>query len=360
MSGQNNRLEWVDVAKGLSILLVVMMHSAYGVGEATGGTGVLHWIIGWATPFRMPEFFLISGLFLSLVIARDWARYADRRVVHYLYFYALWAIIHIGFKVALVAGDPATAANYLAWAIVEPYGVLWFIYMLAVFSAVTKLCHQAKLAHWVVLTAGAALQIAPIHVGSYVVDQFAEYFVFFYAGYAFAPQVFRLATWVEENVALALVGLAAWAAINTGLVFSPGFAIEPGETVMGFAGLPGVRLLMALAGSLALCSTAVLLSKLPFMAWLRWLGSKSIVVYLAFALPMGIARELLLRLGLVTDTSLLSILVMAVAVISPVVLYALIQWTGWGRFLFERPAWAHIPGTPGSRQSIAAVTTPAE
>src|SRR4051794_38190881 len=101
MASAAQRLNWVDMAKGLSILLVVMMHSAYGVGSDTGGTGVLHWIIGFATPFRMPEFFAISGLFLSYVIARDWKHFADRRVVHYLYFYAVWAVIHILFKVAL-------------------------------------------------------------------------------------------------------------------------------------------------------------------------------------------------------------------------------------------------------------------
>jgi uncharacterized membrane protein YcfT len=28
--------------------------------------GILHYVIGFATPFRMPEFFMISGLFLSL------------------------------------------------------------------------------------------------------------------------------------------------------------------------------------------------------------------------------------------------------------------------------------------------------
>ena len=80
MSNAANRLDWVDAAKGLSIILVVMMHSAYGVGEDLNGTGVLHYIIGWATPFRMPEFFLISGLFLGAVIARPWVAYADRRI----------------------------------------------------------------------------------------------------------------------------------------------------------------------------------------------------------------------------------------------------------------------------------------
>ena len=103
----------------------------------------------------MPEFFLISGLFLSQVIDRPWRAFADRRVVHYLYFYLLWAVIHIVFKVALLAGDPVTAASYLAWALVEPYGVLWFIYMLAVFGAAAKLLHDLRVPHWVALAIGA-------------------------------------------------------------------------------------------------------------------------------------------------------------------------------------------------------------
>ncbi len=229
MSETSSRLQWVDMAKGLSILLVVMMYSAFGIGEETGGTGYLHWIIAWASPFRMPEFFAISGLFLSQVIARDWRRYADRRVVHYLYFYAIWAIIQIVFKVALVAGDPATAVSYLAWAIVEPYGVLWFIYMLAVFSAATKLLHDMRVPHWAVLAIAAVLQMSALHTGSYIVDQFADYFVYFYAGYALAPahlQAGRLGRTARPSwpSAASLV----WAVVNAALVFSPGFAVTPG------------------------------------------------------------------------------------------------------------------------------------
>ena len=49
------------------------------------------------------------------------------------------------------------------------------------------------------------------------------------------------------------------------------------------------------------------------------------------------------------------------ALVSPLILYWLIQKTGWGKFLFERPAWAHLPGTPGSRGYVAKPTTaPAE
>jgi len=361
MSGQSNRLSWVDTAKGISIILVVMMHSAYGVGEETGGTGILHWIIGFATPFRMPEFFMISGLFLSQVINRDWQRFADRRVVHYFYFYFLWAFLQILFKVALGTGDPVAAASYMAWAVIEPYGVLWFIYMLAVFSAATKLLHDAKVPHVVVIGAAALLQMAPVATGSYIVDQFAEYFVYFYSGYVFAPLIFKLVDWSMDHVPLAILGIVAWGLVDAALVFSPGFEVQPKHMLMGLAELPGLHLILAITGSITLCVLAGLLSKLPFMDWLRWLGAHSIVVYLSFSIPMSMTRVILMKLGIFESTSVLSIIVMLSALIAPLVLYAVIQVTGWGKFLFERPAWAHIPGTPGSRSYVkAAQQAPAE
>lgn len=361
MSGQTNRLSWVDTAKGISIILVVMMHSAYGVGEETGGTGILHWIIGFATPFRMPEFFLISGLFLSQVIDRDWKRYADRRVVHYFYFYFLWAFLQILFKVAFGTGDPLTAASYMAWAVIEPYGVLWFIYMLAVFSAATKLLHDARLPHIAVIAVAALLQMAPIATGSYIVDQFAEYFVYFYAGYALAPVIFKTVDWAMDHVTLALLGIVAWCLVDAALVFSPGFEVQPKHMIMGLAELPGLHLILAITGSITLCVGAGLLSKLPLMDWLRWLGAHSIVVYLSFSIPMSMTRVILMKLGIIESTSVLSIIVMLSALLAPLVLYAAIQFTGWGKFLFERPAWAHIPGTPGSRNYVPSPTRqPAE
>lgn len=337
-----DRLDWVDMAKGLSIFLVVIMYCASSVGEDTGQTGFLHWTIAFAMPFRMPEFFLLSGLFLSRVITRDWRAYADRRIVHYFYFYALWALIHIVFKVAVLGGDPIGAANYLAWAVIEPYGVLWFIYMLGVFGLVTKLLHDIRAPHWAVLAVAAILQMASIHTGSYLVDQFAAFYIYFYAGYVFAPQLFTLANWASDHVMAALAVLVAWALANAALVFSPGFAMDPVHIQMGWAALPGLHLILALAGSTAIVITASLLARVPAMDWLRWLGSKSLVVYVAFVLPMGITRTILLRIG-VDEPNIVSLITMVVAISAPLVLWWMVQKTGFGRFLFERPAWAHVP-----------------
>lgn len=350
-----HRLDWVDMAKGLSIFLVVIMYCASSVGEDTGRTGFLHWTIAFAMPFRMPEFFLISGLFLSQVIDRPWRAYADRRIVHYLYFYALWAVIHIVFKVALVGRDPMGALGYLAWAVVEPYGVLWFIYMLAVFGLVSKLLRQFKVPHSAALLVGAVLQMAPVHTGSYLIDQFCAYFVYFYAGYVFAPQIFRIADWSTSNVSAALGVLAAWAVANAVLVFTPGFRLDPVHIQMGWAALPGVHLLAAIAGAVAICIASTLLVRLPWMNWLRWMGGKSLVVYVAFVLPMGVARTLLLAAG-IEEPNLVSLIIMVVAIGSPLVLWWITEKIGFGKFLFERPGWAHLPGS----QSARPLSAPAE
>src|SRR5947209_7161310 len=71
-SGRAPRIDWVDYAKGICIVMVVMMHSVLGVEAAAGEAGFMHALVAFAKPFRMPDFFLISGLFLSVVIDRDW------------------------------------------------------------------------------------------------------------------------------------------------------------------------------------------------------------------------------------------------------------------------------------------------
>ncbi|RDE10290.1 acyltransferase family protein [Pelagibacterium lacus] len=349
MSETAKRYHWVDLATGLSIILVVMMHATFGVGEATGEIGFMHYVLGFATPFRMPEFFLISGLFLSLVIARPWTHYADRRVVHYLYFYALWAVILIGFKHLLIDRDPAGALALLAGAVYEPYSILWFIYALAVFSLLAKIFHALRLPHLVVFPVAALFSILPIATPVSILNYTAHYFVFFYAGYAFAPQVFRFAGAVAEHPLRAMLGLALWAVLNTALIFGLPHQITPGIIVTGVSVIPGGTFVLALAGALAVCTAAVLLARLPAFAWLRWIGEHSIVIYLSFVIPMGIFRTLLLAVMPAIDTGLASLLTLIVAIVSPMILYWIIGRIGFGKFLFERPSWARLPTAPGSR-----------
>src|SRR6185503_17164651 len=139
--------------------------------------------------------------------------YADKRVVHFLYFYLLWLLIQSAVKFGQVSGGSAAGfAGHLAFALVEPYGTLWFIYILAVFSVVTKLLRGLPPAF--LLGMAAALEIAPIHTEWFLLNELCNRWAYFLGGYLFAPHIFRLAGWAAERPAVALAVLSAWAAVN--------------------------------------------------------------------------------------------------------------------------------------------------
>ncbi|MEP7453007.1 acyltransferase family protein [Phyllobacterium sp. SB3] len=348
------RVDWVDVAKGICIIFVVMMHSVLGVENEAGSQGWMHPVVAFAQPFRMPDFFLISGLFLSVVINRSWTRYIDRKVVHFAYFYVLWLTIQFMFKAPGIVAESGVSGALSAYllAFVQPFGTLWFIYLLPVFFVVTRLLKGANV--WLVFAAAGLLETLPIHTGWLVIDEFCSRYVYFFAGYAFAPSIFRLAEQLRSRPVVAAGILGVWAIINGWLVFNsataPFSAWIPEESYTsgglgGWANVPVISLISGFAGALAIVSSSALITVLPWR-WitrpLRWLGAHSIVVYLAFFLPMAVARSILLNTGIVPDIGTISLLTVMSGVIGPVILYGLIQLTGYGHFLFKRPAWAHI------------------
>ena len=336
----DDRVAWVDTAKGICILFVVMMHSTLGVGNAMGGEGFMHWVVAFAKPFRMPDFFLISGLFLSRVIDRDWRTYADKRIVHFAYFYLLWLVIQSGVKINETGGgDLAGFGRHLALGLVEPYSTLWFIYLLAVFSAVTKALRRAPA--WFLLVVGALLQTAPVQTGSTLIDEFCLRWVFFVIGYLFAPRVFALAAAVPRHRALALGLLGVWALVDGALAFTrTGLAFAPTA-----AELPGVSLALGLAGGLAIIAVAALLTDAGLARALRYCGRNSIAIYLAFFLPMAATRTLIVKTGVIADIGWASLLVTVVAALTPLVLERMVRGTA-GEALFKRPAWAHLRPAP--------------
>ncbi|CAM5296268.1 Inner membrane protein YcfT OS=Afipia felis OX=1035 GN=ycfT PE=4 SV=1 [Afipia felis] len=320
------RIDWVDYAKGICIIMVVMMHSTLGVEAATGGTGFMHLIVAFARPFRMPDFFLISGLFLPLVINRDWRTYLDRKVVHFFYFYLLWTAIQFAIKApnfaAAGGGWSHVGVMYLE-TFIEPFGTLWFIYMLPVFFVVTKA--TLRVPAWTIWIAAALLETAHINTGWTTIDEFAARFVYFYSGYLFSKHVFALAESVRRHPGLALAGLGAWALTNATLVYA------------GMSEWPVISLALGITGACAIITIATLLASMKWIDAIRYCGEHSIVIYLAFFLPMASTRILLLKTRLITDIGWISLTVTAAGVIGALVIWWVLRNTRLG-FLFTRPA----------------------
>ncbi len=136
--------------------------------------------------------------------------------------------------------------------------------------------------------------------------------------------MFKLSDRARAHPFAALTGLALWALINGGVVAA------------GFSEWPLVSLALGFAGATAIIVTGTLLARMRWLNVLRYCGEHSIVIYLAFFLPMVIARVTLLRTGVIHDIGTISLIVTIAGVLG-----ALLIWRAalavHANFLFERP-----------------------
>lgn len=323
-----------------------MMHSALGVGLAIGETGWLHYVVAFAKPFRMPDFFIVAGLFLGRAINLPWRTYLDRKVVHFLYFYALW--------LAIVLVAKANEFSFLAplrilWAylagFVTPFSTMWFIYLLPFLFIAARLVRHWPIA--LVIAVGVALHIAAarypdgdlyamssVMTGWVLIDSFSLFFVYFLIGHYARDKIFAFASSVVGNPKIATTGLAVWVILEQLSVRS------------NLTEVPGLTLLFGIAGAIAVITISALMSKLKVVPWLAYCGRHSLVIYLAFVLPMAATRIVLLKSGLISSVGWISVIVAIVAISAPLALDSVVRGT-WLAFLFNRPLWAYLPGIDG-------------
>src|SRR5699024_293346 len=83
------RILWVDYAKGITIILVVLHHSMFSglYSEMLSNFDDL------LLQFRMPFFFFIAGLFIHKALFSDLKLFLKSKVALFLYLYILWGII---------------------------------------------------------------------------------------------------------------------------------------------------------------------------------------------------------------------------------------------------------------------------
>jgi uncharacterized membrane protein YcfT len=117
--------------------------------------------------------------------------------------------------------------------------------------------------------------------------------------------------------------------------------------------LPFIWLLLGLIGAATVVTAAALMAKTDWFRPLRYCGRDSIVIYLAFFLPMAVTRTVLRKSGLIADVGTMAALITLAGVIGALVLFWIVRCT-WARFPFERPTAFHL--VPPKR----AVLQPAE
>lgn len=329
-----SRINWIDYSKGICIFAVVTLYAAGAARSAFGDPGWMQVWVDFAKPFRMPDFFLISGLFLARVIDRPWSTYLDKKVIHYLYFFGLWTVINAIF--VFLSEPRELSLIYFAkvnfWYLTSgPFHMLWFIQMLPAYFLFTRFVRKVpKLA---VLVVAVLLQSYPIlDTGWTIIDEFWSRYVYFFIGYAYASLFFKTADWIDGHKLQAMAFLITWIVVNAWFVFN------------GYAELPFVSTALGVLGAEAVITTAVLISRVKWLSMFNYFGKNSIVVYLAFYWPMKAIVSGFLSLNLPsTWNGTFTIVATIGGIAGSFALFEICKRIPVAKYLFVRPALVTIP-----------------
>ncbi len=88
------RIDWIDAAKAVSILLVVFHHSELISGAVGLKWGIYERLDALFGPIRMPLFFTVSGIFAAKAVSQRWRLLVERKVFYYFYLYGVWVLLN--------------------------------------------------------------------------------------------------------------------------------------------------------------------------------------------------------------------------------------------------------------------------
>lgn len=195
-SRSRERIAWIDVAKGFSIVMVVLHHSyLFGYGE------IFTWHIFEPAVIRMPVFFMASGLTLSFALGLPRLAFLRRRVLPVLWIYVVWTLIYAAFNDNVTTLFPWANDRHSTplWRTVYwPYGNLWFVWILAAFTVFAGLSRTLPRLPVVMAAYLAAIagDIGLVRWESFpgLMGLFITYLPFFLTGALYSNVILRLSS----------------------------------------------------------------------------------------------------------------------------------------------------------------------
>jgi fucose 4-O-acetylase-like acetyltransferase len=292
------RIDWVDYAKGLGIVLVVIGHTLRGELTSAKGSELLlaHQIDAWIYAFHMPLFFFLSGLFARSLRNKTPQDFFRSRWAILIHPYLIWSLIIHGTRSIAGMTDapwPQFIANF--WKVsYEPIGIFWFLYVLCLISSLYYLLFSNA---WIkTLNRSWVLVISTIaSYTAYVVFKEAiaweplrrslAFFPYFCLGSLCQDLPNILSTLMQQRSRRWQVMVAGFGAVTLGTIgnlWRPEFG-EP-------------NLLLASFGILAIVALAQEMANTKQWDLVKHLGSRSLQIYVLHTLVASVAVKVLQKI----------------------------------------------------------------
>ncbi len=344
------RFEWVDYLRGIAIVLVVYRHALLGIERSNV---VVPQFLNDANmvfySFRMPLFFLLSGIFISRSIAKNtFGHLVKIKFENLLYPYLVWSFIQISLQIVLsgITNSKRTLVDY-TYIFYQPRHLDQFWYLAALFNATLLFIFLKKILK---VPTAAQLLIGTVFYAFFpyfqkisMISDCMEFYLFFVMGDALAQFFFRPSTQLFFKNPLSLIliipGFILSQLIYLNYVITHNLDTDNKHTLSdAFAnnvGYQSMFLVIAIIGCVSMIILAFRLQKLHLFSFLRILGYHSLYIYVMHVIVTAFVRITLMKIIGIHNPFLLLFLTIALGVAIPIIIYNLFIRDKAGWFLIS-------------------------
>jgi fucose 4-O-acetylase-like acetyltransferase len=323
-------MAWVDYLRGLAILLVGYRHVLIGLQRSDlkvpEGLVTANMIF---YSFRMPLFFILSGIFISGSLARrPLKKLLYTKFENLLYPYLVWAFLQVTLQIFLSRYTNAerTPRDYL-YILYQPKLLDQFWYLPALFNATlvyVLIKKKLRIPNWLQLIIGLGFYFLAPHIHDIsMLSDWMEFYIFFAIGDFISIFFFRPATQQFLKNPKTLLGVTP-VFIATQLYY------------LNLASVGQIEfLVIALIGCFSMFVLSFRLQSWDILRWLRILGFHSLFIYVMHVIIASFVRLILTKYIGIHNPYVLLPCGIAAGVTIPVIIYNLFIKDGIAWFLFS-------------------------
>ncbi len=336
------RLTWIDYARGIAIILVVYRHSFEGIKQA--GLDVQPYLfLEYANilffSFRMPLFFIVSGIFVTLSLQkRGLVKFIKTKAKVILYPYFLWASIQLSIQILFsdYTNYHPTIKSYLDL-FYQPRELAQFWYLLALFN-VSVLYVIAKSKLKLSITTNIILGLIMFYLSTIVfqkslnigfVSDILHNYIFIALGDAISKQMTNRDNfkYFESRKILGLLFIPFILSQVFFLIQNLNSDVPKYMFVEYYR--PFWFLIISLLGCIFIINLSFVLQKYKLFGWLHVLGKYSLYIYVAHVIAFAAVRIFLTKVLHIDYVPGVLFLVILAGLIFPVILYKISERLGW-------------------------------
>jgi fucose 4-O-acetylase-like acetyltransferase len=327
-----SRYPWIDYVRGISIILVVYRHVFEGlanVGIGSVSYPVLKYTNIFFFSFRMPLFFIVSGMFVTLSLSRKGLRtYITKRFDTIFYPLLIWGTIHITLQLifAKYINAQRTPFDYLNLIInprqIEQFWYLNALFFVGILYALVKT--KFNIPAWkqvllgvVLFSASTLLYQQHIQIGFLFDVMF--FYMFFAIGDLIADYILNTKNYRFLTSPWTL--LAITPVFFVVQYFFTEINLEHKDDYFVQYQVPLLYAVSALIGASFIISLSFNLERLNVLRFLRVVGFHSLYIYVMHLMITAFTRVFFVRIIGTTDIPVIMITSILAGIIIPIMFY---------------------------------------